>query len=93
VYCGGLGRAYVRARAGPLRDEATVIVASVLVWLVGGVFDNQLIDKFLYVMPGLLVAMAYLVERFPQETSAAPSAQAVHDRAAESPRLAAGTAL
>jgi hypothetical protein len=39
------------------------------------------------------VAMAYLVERFPQETSAAPSAQAVHDRAAESPRLAAGTAL
>ncbi len=93
VYCGGLGRAYLRAREGPLRDEATVIVASVLVWLVGGAFDNQLIDKFLYVMPGLLLAMAYLVERVPEETSALLSTQeSVRDGGTERPRLAAGTA-
>lgn len=70
VYLGGLGGAYARMRDGPLRDEATVIAASIAVWLAGGAFDNQLIDKFLYVMPGLLLAMAH-VERVSQRRSAA----------------------
>jgi O-antigen ligase len=74
VYLGGLGGAYVRARNGPLGDEATVIMASLVVWLVGGAFDNQLIDKFLYVMPGLLLAMAHL-ERMTQARRAMLSAE------------------
>ncbi len=94
VYIGGLAAAYVRARAGPLRDEATAIAASVLVWLVGGAFDNQLIDKFLYVMPGLLLAMAYLVERAPHRRSAAvfKPEPVRHDGVADSPGLATGGA-
>lgn len=90
IYCAGLGGAYLRARRGPLRDEATVIVASVIVWLVGGAFDNQLIDKFLYVMPGLLLAMAHLVERVPHRRSAMPSERgSVRDGAATRRDLAA----
>jgi O-antigen ligase len=73
IYCGGLGGAYVRARKGPQRDEATVMITSVVVWMVGGAFDNQLIDKFVYVMPGLLLAIAH-VERVSQTTSAMVSA-------------------
>ena len=74
----------------PLRNEATVIVASVLVWLVGGAFDNQLIDKFLYVMPGLLLAMAHLVERAPVTAGASISRQQLRDGAIEGPGLALG---
>lgn len=90
IYIGGLGGTYLRARRGPLRDEATVIVASVLVWLVGGVFDNQLIDKFLYVMPGLLLASAYLVERGPERERADLSQHQPHDEALKRPGLVLG---
>jgi O-antigen ligase len=69
IYIGGLGGAYVRARRGPQRDAATVIVASVVVWLVGGAFDNQLIDKFLYVTPSLLLVLAHL-QQVPQTAGA-----------------------
>ncbi len=90
IYVGGLGGAYVRARRGPLRDEATVIVASVLVWLVGGAFDNQLIDKFLYAMPGLLLAMAQVVEPLPDSERATLSREQPHDGAIERPGLVLG---
>ncbi len=31
---------------------------AIVVWLANGVFDNQLADKYLYVVPGLLYAIS-----------------------------------
>ena len=31
---------------------------AILMWLVNGLFDNQVADKYLFVVPGLLLAMA-----------------------------------
>jgi O-antigen ligase len=45
-------------RAGPARDAAIAAGISILVWLANGVFGNQLADKFLYVVPGLLLALS-----------------------------------
>jgi len=58
VFLGGLWRTLRRSRAGPLRDEAAVCALAIVVWLANGVFDNQLADKYLYVVPGLLYAIS-----------------------------------
>ncbi len=58
VFLGGLVKALGRSRAGPLRDEAAVCALAIFVWLANGAFDNQLADKYLYVVPGLLYAIS-----------------------------------
>lgn len=63
VYIGGLMRAAGPAVKGDLRPEATVAIVSILVWLFHGFFDSPLIDKYLYVMPGVLLAMSYVALR------------------------------
>ena len=58
VFVAGLWSSLRRASHGPGRDAALAAAVAVFVWLVNGVFDSQLADKYLYVVPGLLIAMA-----------------------------------
>lgn len=58
TYLGGLAASAWRALAGPQRDVAAAISVSIVMWLINGVIDNQLGDKYLYVIPGLLIALA-----------------------------------
>jgi hypothetical protein len=58
VFIGGMVASLRRALAGPLRDEAIVCGVGILAWLANGVFDNQVADKYLYLVPGLLLAIA-----------------------------------
>jgi hypothetical protein len=60
TFVGGLWASLRRALSGPLRDAAIVTGVSVAVWLTNGAFDSQLADKYLFVVPGLLVATACL---------------------------------
>jgi O-antigen ligase len=70
TYLGGLAASAWRAMAGPQRDVAAAISVSISMWLINGVIDNQLGDKYLYVVPGLLIALAYVTGR---ATAAQPS--------------------
>lgn len=63
LYCGGMLAAARHALRGSLRGPAMACAVSIIVWLVAGVFDNQLIDKFLYIVPGLLLAMSRLTSQ------------------------------
>ncbi len=60
IYLGGLASSAWRSLAGPQRDVAAAISVSIVMWLINGAIDNQLGDKYLYVLPGLLVALAYV---------------------------------
>jgi O-antigen ligase/polysaccharide polymerase Wzy-like membrane protein len=60
TYLGGLAASAWRAFSGPLRDVAAAISVSIVMWLINGAIDNQLGDKYLYVLPGLLIALAYV---------------------------------
>jgi len=60
IYVGGLANSVRRAFRGPLRDPAVAAGLSVFVWLVNGRYDAQLADKYLYVVPGFLVAIGYV---------------------------------
>jgi hypothetical protein len=60
TYIGGLASSVRRAFGGPLSDHAVAAGLSVLMWLVNGRYDSQLADKYLYVVPGFLVAIAYV---------------------------------
>jgi O-antigen ligase len=57
TFVGGLVASLKRALSGPLRDEAVVCAIAIAAWLLNGIFDNQIADKYLYVVPGLLVAI------------------------------------
>jgi hypothetical protein len=57
VFIGGVGSSLRRALSGPLRDEAIVCAIAILAWLLNGIFDNQVADKYLYLVPGLLLAI------------------------------------
>jgi hypothetical protein len=53
----------LRSLDGPLRDAAIVTSISVAMWLVNGIFDSQLADKYLFVVPGILIAIASVSAR------------------------------
>ncbi len=63
VFLGGLAAAARRAWRVAPRDAVAVAVVTIGVWLVNGVFDNQVADKYLYVIPGILIAMSRLKVR------------------------------
>jgi len=58
AFLGGMIASVRTALSGPLHDEAVVCGIGILAWLANGVFDNQIADKYLYLVPGLLFAMA-----------------------------------
>ena len=72
VFIAGLAQSLRRSRAGPLRDEAAVCALAVAAWLANGVFDNQLADKYLYVVPGLLYAISRVSAMQPAATRDEP---------------------
>jgi hypothetical protein len=57
VFLGGMVASLRRALSGPLKSDAIVCAAGIVAWLANGVFDNQVADKYLYVVPGLLLAI------------------------------------
>jgi O-antigen ligase len=63
VYLAGLAGAARRSVQGPLRDETLVVSVGIVAWLLSGPFENQLADKFLYVLPGLLYAMSLVTRK------------------------------
>jgi hypothetical protein len=74
TFCGGLIAALRRALRGTQVAEATALGISILVWLANGIVDNQLADKYLYAVPGLLFAMARVAgrARVPAPVAAGP---------------------
>ena len=58
TFVGGLFNSARHARAGPQPDAVAAVAVSIGMWLLNGLFDNQVADKYLYVIPGLLVAMS-----------------------------------
>ncbi|MGI8557918.1 MAG: O-antigen ligase family protein [Solirubrobacteraceae bacterium] len=58
AFCAGLIKSSRLAFGGTQRDEAIALAIAVVVWLVSGLVDNQVADRYLYVAPALLVAMA-----------------------------------
>jgi hypothetical protein len=81
VFIGGLVSSLVRGLSGPLRDEAIVCGIAILAWLVNGIFDNQVGDKYLYVVPGLLFAIGRTT--WLMRANSAPRAVAVEPRVTE----------
>ena len=76
TYLGGLGACARRAWRSAPRDLVAAVVVTIAVWLVNGVFDNQVADKYLYVVPGILIALARLQVRWqpaPQPVATSPS--------------------
>jgi O-antigen ligase len=73
TYMGGLAVSIWRAMAGPLRDVAAAIGVSLVMWMINGAIDNQLADKYLWVIPGLLIGLAYLPKAAPAEEPREPS--------------------
>jgi hypothetical protein len=60
VLIGGLARCVARSLRGPVREEAIAIGIGVALWLINGYYDSQIADKYLYVLPGILIACARL---------------------------------
>jgi hypothetical protein len=84
VFCGGIAAAVRRGMLGAQREEAIGLGVAALVWLANGVFDNQVADKYLYVVPGLLLAVAGSVAA--SRTVAATRGTTQIDQAWTSPR-------
>ena len=65
VFLGGLAGSARRAWSSPWHDAVAAASVTLGVWLVNGFFDNQVADKYLYVVPGILIALARLTARAP----------------------------
>jgi O-antigen ligase len=82
VYIAGIWGAARRAMSGAQHDAAVAGAISIAMWLTSGIFNNQLADKYLYVIPGVLVAMAYVastskqVAKHPAPSATGPSGRA-----------------
>jgi hypothetical protein len=63
VYLWGLAGAARHCFGGTLRNEAAGASVAIVVWLMSGPFENQLADKFLYILPGLLYAMSVVARK------------------------------
>jgi hypothetical protein len=70
VFIGGLWNAAREAISGPGGELAMAASIAIVVWLANGVFDNQLGDKYLYVVPGLLLALSYVAKEATARESA-----------------------
>lgn len=86
IFLGGLANSVRASLHGPLRDEGIVVGVCVLVWWINGYYDSQLADKYLYVLPGLLIACAYVTSAQREVAPAAPVAAGATPRR---PRYAA----
>lgn len=58
TYVGGVLRAAWRAWTLEPADEVVAATVVVIGWLINGIVDSQLADKYVYVVPGILIALA-----------------------------------
>ncbi len=58
TFVAGVWSSVRRTLGGPMRDLSLACGISVAMWLINGAVDSQLADKYLYVVPGLLIAAA-----------------------------------
>jgi hypothetical protein len=65
LFIGGIATAARRAIFGPYGAEIAAASLAVALWLVNGILDNQVADKYLYVIPGILLALARISTRGP----------------------------
>jgi hypothetical protein len=72
TFVGGLAGAARRAWGGVERDAVAAAAVTIAVWLINGVVDNQVADKYLYVVPGILLALSRVTVRV-RSRSVAPS--------------------
>jgi hypothetical protein len=72
TFVAGVWSSMRRTLGGPLRDLSVACGISVLMWLINGAVDSQLADKYLYVVPGLLIAAAGLA------TARSPASERQH---------------
>jgi hypothetical protein len=89
TFIGGMIASVRASLSGPLREEAIVCGMAILAWLANGVFDNQVADKYLYLVPGMLIAIARTTWLL--QTRPAPTAPPVTTRMPAAPaRILAG---
>ena len=81
TFCGGIVAAAWRSVTSTQGDAAIALSVAFIVWLINGVFDNQVADKYLYVVPGLLLAVS--------RAAAAHAAESRSDELAPAPALPA----
>jgi O-antigen ligase len=81
IFAGGVLDSALRARAGPQRDTAWALAIAFVVWLANGPFTAQLGDKYLYVVPGLLLATSYVAQTVGARGPEAGSAEIDRPRA------------
>ena len=81
TFCGGIAAAAWRGVRSTQSDAAIALSVAFIVWLINGVFDNQVADKYLYVVPGLLLAVS--------RVAAAHAAESRSDEPAPAPALPA----
>ncbi len=63
VFIGGLASCARRAWDSVCRPEVAVCALGIVVWLANGIFNNQLADRYLYVLPGILLALSIAATR------------------------------
>jgi O-Antigen ligase len=73
VFIAGLAGAVRKALPGLMRREALTSGVAIMAWLAFGIFANQVADKFLYVVPGILLAIAR-ASRLPDAATARATA-------------------
>jgi hypothetical protein len=70
VLIGGLAGCVRRSLRGPVREEAIAIGICLVVWLVNGYYDSQIADKYLYVLPAILIGCARVTSMLAAPASA-----------------------
>ena len=58
AFIGGLANCVRRSIRGPVREDAIAVGICIAMWLINGYYDSQIADKYLYVLPGILIACA-----------------------------------
>jgi O-antigen ligase len=77
VFLGGLGSTIKSSLGTHYQEIAIACGVAVFMWLVKGALDNQLADKHLYVIPGLMIATARLAVAERSSTATEPAAEPV----------------
>jgi hypothetical protein len=63
IFIGGLAGCVRRSLRGPVNEDARAIGICIAVWLINGWYNAQIADKYLYVLPGILIACARVTVR------------------------------
>ena len=71
AFIAGLAGCVRRSLRGPVREDAIAVGICIASWLINGYYDAQVADKYLYVLPGILMACARVSMRARAESAQA----------------------